>query len=129
MEATDLNEYAKTLYSKVGEATLLKHAVIEGGDWEPQPNMCHHNVSIWCQLKSDYEPVRGWFYFDLPGLNYVKFLAHSAVRTPKGELYDITPSNASKEYPFVHSGLCEDEYADLVDTKGYGEINYVEEDA
>lgn len=129
MPDIDVNEYAKALYSRVGGAVTLKRAKIEGGDWEPQPNMCHHNVSMWCQLRTDYKAVRGWLYFDLPGLDYVKFVAHSAVRTPDGELFDITPSNASQDYPFIESGLSEEEYAKLVETRGHGEIHFFKENA
>lgn len=129
MPDIDVNEYAKTLYSRVGAAVSLKRATIEGGDWVPQPNMCHHNVSIWCQQMPDYTVVRGWLYFDLPGLNYVKFVAHSAVRTPEGELFDITPSNASQDYPFIESDLGEEEYAELVETRGHGEIHCEKENA
>lgn len=97
--------------------------MIENGDWEPQPNFCHHNVSIWCQLRPEYIPVSGWLYFDLPGLNFVKFVAHSAVKAPDGELYDITPSE-TKDYPFIESELSEEEYAELVESKGFGEIDF-----
>lgn len=127
MSDIDINEYAKTLYSRVGEAVPLKRAEIKNGDWEPQPNMCHHNVSTWCQYSIDYKPVRGWLYFDLPGLNFIKFMAHSAVRTPEGKLFDITPSNASQDYPFVDSRLSEEEYAELVETRGICEIHYPED--
>ena len=129
MPEINVNEYAKSLYTKISEALLLKRAAIENGDWEPQPNMCHHNVSTWCELKSDYSPVRGWLYFDLPGLNYVKFVSHSAVKSPEGELYDVSPSNASQDYPFIDGGLTEEEYTELVETRGYGEIHYSDENA
>ncbi len=126
MPQIDIKEYGKALYERRSEAVLLERTTIEGGDWAPQPNMCHHNVSICCELKKDYKPVRGWLYFDLPGLNYVKFKAHSAVLAPDGKLYDITPSNASQDYPFLDGNLSEEEYADLVETRGYGEINQIE---
>jgi hypothetical protein len=125
MPEINIIEYAEALHSRASEAILLKRAVIENGDWEPQANMCHHNVSMWCEQKTDYSPVRGWLYFDMPGLNYVRFVAHSAVRAPDGELYDITPSNAQQDYPFIESGLSEDEYAELVEDRGYGEIQHI----
>jgi hypothetical protein len=124
MEQIDIKEYAKKLYSKASSAVMLKRAIINGGEWQPQPNMCHNNVTIWCQHKTDFQPVRGWLYFDLPGCDYVKFVAHSAVRNPKGELYDITPSNASTDYLFINSELTEEEYAELVEARGFGEINH-----
>ena len=117
MPNIDVNQYAKGLNSRVGEAVGLKRAVIENGDWVPQPNMCHHNVSIWCEHNPEYQPVRGWLYFALPGVSYSKFVAHSAVRTPYGELFDITPSSATQDYPFIAGDLSEDEYAQLVEAK------------
>ena len=129
MPEIDFNEYAMTLYSQVDAAVILKRATIEGGDWEPQPNMCHHNVSIWCQHKPEFKVVRGWLYFDLLGLNYVKFVAHSAVRNPDGELFDITPASASQDYPFIESGLSEEKYAEFVETRGFGEIHCSKENA
>ncbi len=121
MVELDIKKYANKLVSKVDQAKFLKHAVIENGDWEPQPNYCHHNVSLWCQLRPEYIPVRGWLYFDLPGLNFVKFVAHSAVKAPDGEFYDITPSE-TKDYPFIDSELSEEEYAELVESRGFGKI-------
>lgn len=56
-------------------------------------------------------------------------VAHSAVKAPDGALYDITPTNASQDYPFIESKLSEEEYAELVETRGYGEINYSEKNA
>jgi hypothetical protein len=120
----DIEKYAATLYSKINEAVILKRAVIEGGNWQPEPNKCHHNVTIWCEYNAEFKPARGWLYFDLPGLSHVKFVAHSAVITPSGEIRDITPSNASRDYPFILSGLSEDEYALLVETIERGEIHY-----
>ncbi len=129
MNDLNIDVYAESLYRRVNEATLLKRANIDGGDWKPEPNMCHHNVSIWCENNKEYMPVRGWLYFDLPGLNYIKFVAHSAVLAPDGEMYDITPSNASQEYQFLDGKLAEDVYAELVETRGFGEINHIEQKA
>ena len=124
MTNLDIDRYAETLYARIDEAVTLQRAEIEGGDWQPEPNMCHQNVTTWCELKPDFKIARGWLYFDLPGLNYVKFVAHSAVIDPSGELCDLTPSNASQDYPFILSRLSEDEYASLVETIENGEINY-----
>lgn len=125
MTNQEINRYAQSLFDRINEAVMLKRAEIKGGDWEPHANNCHHNVSIWCEHNGEFEPVSGWFYFDLPGLNYVKFVAHSAVRTPEKELFDITPSNASQDYPFISGRLGEEEYASLVESIENGEINYV----
>ena len=114
----DVEAYGQALLRRVAEARRLRRAEIAGGDWQPQPNWCHANVSVWCEVKEGYTPVRGWLYFDLPGLAFCSFVAHSALRAPNGELYDITPSRTSAEYPFLEGGLSEDEYAELVETRG-----------
>ena len=97
--------------ARVRKARKLRRAEVRQGDWVPHPNRCHENVSVWCEANDGYEPVRGWLYFDLPGLPMSRFVAHSAVRAPDGKLYDITPSRASQDYPFIESGLSEDDYA------------------
>ena len=125
MSEEDIRRYGAALYSRIDEAVMLQRARIEGGDWQPEPNKCHHNVTEWCQHNQGYTPVRGWLYFDLAGLtNYVKFVAHSAVRTPEGELSDITPSNASKDYPFIPAVESEHKYAELVEACPNGEVNH-----
>lgn len=124
MSDIEIEKYAESLYSRVGEAVILKRAVIEGGNWQPEPNMCHHNVTIWCSHNAEFTPARGWLYFNLPGLIFVKFVAHSAVEAPEGELFDITPSNASQDYPFITSGLSEEEYAAIIEACENGEIHY-----
>ncbi len=120
-----LEKYAKKLLSRIadGEAAILKRAYISGGDWQPKVRMCHHNVTTWCNHKSEYTPVRGWLYFDLSELNCIRFVAHSAVLTPQGELYDITPKNASQDYPFLSSNLSDEEFEELVELTDGGEIN------
>lgn len=129
MSDLDIDKYGETLYARINEAVILKRAKIKGGDWQPQPNECHHNVTIWCEHNLGFKPARGWLYFDLPGSNFVKFVAHSVVIGPNGEIRDFTPSNASQDYPFITSGLSEDEYASLVEASGNGEIHITNKNA
>lgn len=81
--------------------------------------MCHHNVTEWCALEPTYKVVRGWLYFDLTGCSVARFVAHSVVRAEDGNLYDITPSNASQDYPFLEGNLSEGEFTKLVEEAGY----------
>jgi hypothetical protein len=39
------------------------------------------------------------------------------------QLYDITPSNATQEYPFLEAQLSEEDYADLVELQGRGQFD------
>ena len=47
------------------------------------------------------------------------FLAHSVVRAPDGELYDITPLNTPRQYPFIIAKEPEAEYVSLVEGRGF----------
>ena len=125
MTEIDINTYARSLYARVSDARVLKRVEIDVGDWEVQENMCHHNVSELHLLDDRYTPVRGWLYFDFPGLPCVKFVSHSAVKTPDGEIVDITPKPivATQDYPFLEGDLSEEDYQHLVEECGYGEIN------
>lgn len=111
MTEEESKKYAASLFERRTEGIILKRAEIVNGDWKPQVNYCHDNVNIWCSSKSEYKPVRGWLYFDLcDELDYVQFLPHSAILTPEGELYDITPSNATQDYPFIKANLSDAEF-------------------
>lgn len=125
MPPVDLNTYGPALAARVGNARMLRRAEIEGGDWQPQPNQCHENATVWCELKEGFAPVRGWLYFDQLGL----LVAHSAVRAPDGELYDLTPSQASAEYPFLESDLSEEDFAELVEGRGISQLRFRAPDA
>ncbi|HSI42830.1 MAG TPA: hypothetical protein VK949_00675 [Methylotenera sp.] len=114
----DPDVYAIKLLERAGEAVVCGRILIENRDWQPQANMCHHNVTTCCELHPEFKIVRGWLYFDLPNYSYAKFVAHSVVRAPDGELGDITPSNTFQDYPFLVSGLTEEEYAYVVEELG-----------
>jgi hypothetical protein len=119
----DASEHGSSLMRRVAEAAPVTKLQVKVGEWAPQEKMCHHNVSHFCELKPEYKPVRGWLYFELPGLSISKFVSHSVVRAPDGAMYDITPWNASEHYPFIASNLSEDEYAQLVEEQGVSELH------
>ena len=47
-------------------------------------------------------------------LSFCRFIAHSAVKDKAGALFDITPSRASRRYPFLKDELTEEEYVLLI---------------
>jgi hypothetical protein len=114
----DLDTYLPALAARVSSAQMLKRGEIDGGDWQPKPNECHENATTWSELKEGFTPVRGWLYFGEAGL----LVAHSVVRAPDGDLYDLTPSEASKDYPFLESALSEEDYGDLIVTRGISQL-------
>lgn len=114
----DLHQYASELYSRVAtDGMILRRKELSGAksSWVPQPKLCHQNVTTLCETSPWFKPVRGWLCLGDKANGLVTFLAHSVVMFPDGEMYDITPSNASKDYPFISSGLTDDEYADLIE--------------
>lgn len=125
MNQLDIEAYARSLNARADEASVLKRVEIDVADWKAQQNMCHHNASMLHLIDNRYIPVRGWLYFDLPGLDYVKFVSHSAVKTPEGDIVDITPKAAwvTQDYPFLESDLSDDAYEHLLEALGCGEIN------
>ena len=119
----DLEQLAAGIYARRDEAAILPVAEVAMGDWKPQPNQCHQNVTDWCENNPDYKPVRGWLYFSFFGLlGRVLFEAHSAVRAPDGKIYDITPSFAMSQYPFIVAKETEEEFAELVSEKGVTQL-------
>ncbi len=108
-------EYTSALRARLSEAVIVATATVSIGEWMPQPNQCHENVTVWCTHNQAYEVVRGWLYMDMAGqLAYEVFLAHSVVRDHEGRLWDITPRQASQAYPFLAAVESEEEYGGLV---------------
>ena len=108
----NLKLYAERLYGRREQAVVLSWSDVSVDDWSPKPHDCHGNVTNFCAHDESYSALRGWLYFGFDGaLDEVKFVAHSAVRAPDGLLYDITPSLASQQYPFIAAEEPEAEYA------------------
>ena len=109
-------EYTQRLYLRVGQGEVAPPARVSIDDWTPVENDCHANVTTWCKSSNGFEIVRGWLYFDLAGLlPYVLFNAHSVIRDSAGELWDITPSRATDQYPFLVAEEAEDVYAQFIE--------------
>lgn len=110
------NQYAAKLFARLGEAVMLQRVEVNLDGWRPKENECHRNASEIHLRNPSYTPVRGWLYFDFGGLlDRVQILAHSAVRTPDGELCDVTPSHTSRFYPFIPAEESEEGFAALVE--------------
>lgn len=112
----DHPEYSNRLMERVHEAVIVPPARVSIGDWKPVENDCHANVTTWCANAKGFEIVRGWLYFDMANaLPFVLFNAHSVVRNPEGELWDITPQRATHSYPFLAAEEQEAEYARFIE--------------
>ena len=59
--------------------------------------------------------MRGWLIFEFGGLfGFVRFNSHSVIEQQDGTLIDITPSRASRRYPFIRHAGSEEDFIELV---------------
>jgi hypothetical protein len=87
-----LTVYARSLLLRLSEALPIPRRAVEVNDWTPTPNDCHGNAEEWVRMNQGWMNVHGWLVADLRSSHdYVDLLPHSVVRSPSGELVDITP--------------------------------------
>ena len=121
----DIDAYAARLYERRSEGVITGVAQASIEDWTPSGHDCHANVTDWCEHYLGHKPVRGWLYFDFSKpMSVVRFYAHSVIENEKGELFDITPSKASQQYPFIRADESEEEFAYLVEELNTTVIEY-----
>src|ERR1700758_5129392 len=101
MDELAISTLAARLYERRNEAVIIKRDRIEDGDWQPDPNECHRNVTLLCNRNPGYTAVRGWLVADYVPLGFYKFYAHSIIETKIGDLIEITPNPAPYIYPFL----------------------------
>jgi len=110
VEMDAIARLAKSVVKRLDQSVILRRIVARIGEWTPTVNRCHDNVAIWVAKKPQHKHVHGFIYMDLrPNARYIRLMAHSAVETEDGTLCDITPHEASIEYPFIrHLGTDEE---------------------
>jgi hypothetical protein len=103
-------QLAKRLYDLRHEGRIVEFAEAAIEDWQPKLKSCHENAAIWANSNKGWLVVHGWSIFEfsdpaecrLLGIpRQFHFARHSVVMDPGGRLYDITPSEASRQYPFI----------------------------
>lgn len=121
----DMVPYAARLYERREEGVIVPGGRLVDCNWQPAFNDCHANVSALCAADPRYRPVRGWVYFHFDNqLSFVRFTAHSVVVDEQGRLWDITPTRASQRYPFVRAEGTDDEFAQIVEVRGLGNLDH-----
>jgi hypothetical protein len=110
MERDAIACLAKSVVKRLDQSVILRRIVARIGEWTPTVNRCHDNVAIWVAKNPQHKHVYGFIYVDLrPNEQCIRLMAHSAVETEDGALCDITPLEASIDYPFIrHSGTDEE---------------------
>jgi hypothetical protein len=106
---------AARLYERRKGAVSVKRVSIEGSGWQPDPNQCHRNVTLWCSSHPKHIPVRGWLVADYSDIGFYRFFAHSVVETETGGLVDITPNLATWNYPFLRHDAADGDFAEIVE--------------
>jgi len=122
VDTDSIARVAAFVVKRLHQSVTLRRKVVNIGGWTPTINRCHDNVAIWVAKNPQHKHVHGFIYMDLrPNANCIRLMAHSAVETEDGALCDITPHEASTDYPFIrHLGTDEEfelfgrvEYFDL----------------
>lgn len=128
MSQERVQDLARRLYERRGKAIVVPYVERSIENWKPEPQWCHWNVDLWVAGEAGSKAVRGWLLFDYVAssgglLRFVVFQAHSVVEE-NGTLVDITPSAASRRYPFIRHPGSEDDFQELVADVGAARIEF-----
>lgn len=90
---------------------------------------CHQNAGRWSLANPQCKVVHGWLVFDFEGSSgglvpMVRFNAHSVIEDENGVRYDVTPSRASKRYPFLEHEGTREEFVRIVESNQLSSIDY-----
>jgi hypothetical protein len=122
----ETKKYIEKLYDRRQGAEVVTRYEMKGGNWQPQLKLCHENVDAYIKNTDGFKAARGWLYFDLQGFNYVMFVQHSVLESPEGQLMEITPSDASQEYPFIRAYESDEEFFEKENHTENGKLYYYE---
>lgn len=113
--------FETAICSRLIEAEIIPFKKVAIGEWQPKIAECHENVDTWVQTNPGASAVRGWVVFASYGGDAVGLTAHSVVRGPAGELFDITPiQNENDRHPLHFIAHLGDERSFLEMRKGVG---------
>lgn len=99
--SVDIGDMCRSMYERMDEARVVPFTRREPVGWTFKSGECYANVDGWVRDNSTSIAVRGWLVFDWPLLSIVRFTPHSVIEEADGRLIDITPSQASRRYPFL----------------------------
>jgi hypothetical protein len=115
-----VRQFLVTLWQRRNEGVLLRRADVAIGTWKAQEHYCFDNVDKWVSHRPQHKRVDGFLMFNyLPlGLRFVRFTPHCVIEVENGSLVDITPHEASADYPFIrHTGTA-DEFIEIHRAQG-----------
>jgi hypothetical protein len=117
---------SQSLYRRKSAAQVVDYRHVDDSYLE---NFCHKNAADYAAKNPGWKVVHGWLIFDFEAdthglLTLVQFNPHSILENQDGERLDVTPSRASRRYPFLdHVGTPLD-FARIVDGNSICVIEY-----
>ncbi len=119
MASDKLKVLAKSLYERRREGVVAPFVERMMKDWVAQEGQCYRNVDEWVSKNPDVGAVRGWLVFDINETSQglmplTRFTPHALIEENDGSLLDLTPSRASRRYPFLRHDGAKEEFDSLV---------------
>ncbi len=97
----DMEELAAQLAAAL-PGTQLPHVGDRTPGWTPERSGCHENARRWVEANPAFVIVHGWLNAKGETFeNRLRFVSHSVVRSPDGELMDITLGTGDPRYAFI----------------------------
>lgn len=97
----DRNELAARLAAAL-PGIRLPNVGDQTPDWRPEPGRCHDNARRWVGANPTFKVVHGWLNAKgETSENRLRFHSHSVVRSPSGELLDVTLRQCDPTYDFI----------------------------
>lgn len=112
---------AQMPFDRRDQAIQLDYVTPCPDDWEPIPHHCHENANRWVHEQRAWRVVRGWLIVLDDGVSAM-FDAHSVVRDPLGQLWDVTQREVSRFV--IHTGR-EDEFMEKVKSGLWVRVNHI----
>jgi hypothetical protein len=116
----EVRQILLALYARRHEGVRLRRATASIGEWKPQEHYCFQNVEAWARFNPHHKRVDGFVIFDYTvwGLGFVRFTPHCVIENEEGELVDITPHQASDDYPFIRHTGTQEQFQALLGEQG-----------
>ena len=118
-----------SLYDRRQMAVVVPYEPTSMKSDSPREGECHNNADRYVLENPDCKSIRGWLVFDnatalvFSSRPHFRFTSHSVVERADGRLFDPTPTQALRRYPFLRHEGPESEF-DAIIAAGYTQLDY-----